>query len=479
MVMVTMALTRQSIRIPPRPMNVLLISTYELGRQPFGIASPAAWLRREGVDVRCLDLAIERLDPDVIEAADVVCFYVPMHTATRIALRLASRVTEINPAAHLCFYGLYASVNEVLFRSIGAGTVLGGEFEEGLVSMVRRLSSKAGEPQKRDQVEPVISLARQRFVAPDRTGLPPLGRYAYMTLPDGTRRTTGYSEASRGCKHLCRHCPVVPVYGGNFRIVPRDVVLADIEQQVSAGAQHITFGDPDFFNGPGHALKLVAELHRRWPALTYDVTIKIEHLLKHSSSLPVLRETGCVLVTSAVEAVDEHILVILEKRHTRDEFRQVVQHCRDVGLAVNPTFVTFTPWTSLEGYLDLLSVISDLDLVDNISPIQYGIRLLIPNGSRLLELPETRAVIQPFDPLALVYPWNHPDPAVDRLHQAVLKIVQDGHMENASRREIFLRVWQAAAEMILLQGGSGRPAPGLNNGYRLPAVPYLSEPWYC
>jgi radical SAM superfamily enzyme YgiQ (UPF0313 family) len=90
--------------------------------------------------------------------------------------------------------------------------------------------------------------------------LPPLEKYAQLVLPGGARRTVGYTEASRGCKHLCRHCPVVPVYQGHFRIVQREVVMEDIRRQVAAGARHITFGDPDFFNGIGHAVELVRAL---------------------------------------------------------------------------------------------------------------------------------------------------------------------------------------------------------------------------
>jgi hypothetical protein len=146
---------------------------------------------------------------------------------------------------------------------------------------------------------------------------------------------------------------------------------------------------------------------------------------------------------------------------------------------LNPTFVTFTPWMSLEGYRELLTVISDLGLIDNVSPIQYGIRLLIPNGSRLLELPETRNMIKPFDPFALVYPWDHPDPAVDLLHQTVLKLVQDAQAENASRRTIFERVWHATAQELRKRGGRDLPPPALSGGYGRPPVPYLSEPWYC
>src|SRR3984893_6669982 len=86
--------------------KIVLISTYELGRQPFGLASPAAWLRTRGHSVACLDLSRESLDEAPIRAADLLAFYVPMHTATRLAAELIAPVRAINPRAHICFYGL-------------------------------------------------------------------------------------------------------------------------------------------------------------------------------------------------------------------------------------------------------------------------------------------------------------------------------------------------------------------------------------
>ena len=246
---------------------------------------------------------------------DLVAFYLPMHTATRIALSVAETVRSLNPTVHLCAYGLYAPMNADLLRGMGFGTIIGGEFEGELVRLVRRLQVSGGTLPP--QAELSVSLARQQFIVPDRTDLPDLAKYARLTLPDGTHRVVGYTEASRGCKHLCRHCPIVPVYNGRFRIVQREVVLEDIRRQVAMGAQHITFGDPDFFNGVRHALELVRCLNRDHPHLTYDVTIKVEHLLKYAEHLPTLRETGCSFVTSAVESVDDRILKILDKGHTR------------------------------------------------------------------------------------------------------------------------------------------------------------------
>jgi radical SAM superfamily enzyme YgiQ (UPF0313 family) len=457
-------------------MQVVLISTYELGRQPFGLASPAAWLRKAGARVTCFDLSVEPLNEEAVRAARVVAFYLPMHTATRIATRVVERVKVLNPDAHLCFYGLYASMNEPLLRRLGADTVLGGEFEAGVASVIDRLRVAPAGAKKVFQIEPVVSLAKQQFVVPDRSDLAALSKYARLEVGDGQSRTVGYTEASRGCKHLCRHCPVVPVYQGQFRIVQRDVVLEDIRRQVAAGAEHITFGDPDFFNGIGHALALVRALRAEHPHLTYDVTIKIEHLLKHAEHLKILKETGCLFVTSAVESIDDRVLERLNKGHTRDDFLQVIRLCREAGLTLHPTFVAFTPWISIEGYQELLWLLAELDLIDHVAPIQLAIRLLIPAGSKLLELPEVQEIVGPFDETALVYPWRHSDPRVDQLQGEIQALVRAAMARSAGRREIFAQVWLLAEQAA---AGSPRPLPPPVEAPARVTIPYLTEPWYC
>ncbi|MBK9712227.1 MAG: radical SAM protein [Kouleothrix sp.] len=479
-------------------MNVVLISTYELGHQPFGLASPAAWLRAAGAGVTSLDLAVQPLDPAAVAAAGLVAIYLPMHTATRLAVDVIRQVRAISPGAELCCYGLYAPMNEPLLRRLGVATILGGEFESGLVALYRRLisattddrrptiddrsrvisshpSSLAHRPSSEGQPEPRVSLERQTFLPPDRAGLPGLAAYAHVELADGATRTAGYTEASRGCKHLCRHCPIVPVYGGRFRVVQREVVLEDIRRQVAAGARHITFGDPDFFNGPGHAIPLVRALHAEHPELTYDVTIKVEHLLRHADLLPALRDTGCLFVTSAVESVDDATLERFDKRHTRADFARAAGLLRAAGLALNPTFVSFTPWTTRQGYLELLQTIWQLGLVEHVAPIQYAIRLLIPAGSRLLELAEVRELVRPFDEAALCYPWAHPDPRVDQLHQEVLRAVR----ARRPRAEAFAAVWRLTEDALGAPvQDRARYVESARRATRKP-IPTMSEPWYC
>jgi radical SAM superfamily enzyme YgiQ (UPF0313 family) len=445
-------------------MKVVLVSTYELGRQPFGLASPAAWLRARGHEVECVDVAVDPGRLRAVEGAGLVAFYLPMHTATRLVARAIGRVRLGNPQAYLAAFGLYAPLNERHLASLGISAIIGGEFEAELADLADRLGrgSNGGGT--------FVPLERLQFLVPDRTGLPRLDRYAKLIVRPGDTRVTGYTEASRGCKHLCRHCPVVPVYQGAFRVVQSEVVIEDIRRQVAAGAQHITFGDPDFFNGPAHALKIVEALHAEFPDLSYDVTIKVEHLLRNVKALSTLKRTGCLFVTSAVESVDDVILGRLEKGHTRADFREIVQLCEEIGLLLNPTFIAFTPWTSRRGYLDLLAAIRELGLVEHVSSVQLGLRLLIPAGSRLLELEEVRGLVSTFDQEALAWRWTHPDPKMDELAHAALLLVGREQKRGVSRNDIFRHLWELA----------GGPALPDESGL-LPraAVPYLNEPWYC
>jgi radical SAM superfamily enzyme YgiQ (UPF0313 family) len=444
-------------------MRALLISTYELGRQPFGLASPAAWLRAAGWDVSCVDVAKEPLRRDAIERADLVGFHLPMHTATRLAGPIITNVKAINPSARLCAYGLYAPLNAPWLRSLGVDAVFGGEFEEELTAYAggRRADLQGG----------TSGVPRIHFLQPDRTGLLPLAQYATLQAGDGRQKIVGSTEASRGCKHLCRHCPIVPVYSGQFRIVAPDVVLADVDAQIAAGAEHISFGDPDFFNGPTHAMRIVDALHAAHPDVTYDVTIKVEHLLTHRDLLGRLVATGCAFVTSAVESIDDDVLVRLDKGHTRQDFFGAVALCREIGLTLVPTFVAFHPWLTLDAYCDLLDAIERLDLVDHVAPVQLAIRLLIPEGSRLLELEEVRALVRPFDSATLAYPWLHPDPRVDALQRDVARIV--GVRTGADRLVVFDEIAAAAWTQ------AGKPPRALAARSPRVAVPYLSEPWYC
>ena len=140
--------------LPADGLSVLLRSAFDLGHQPFGLASPAAWLAADGAQVACLDLAVQKLDDDAVRAADLIGFYLPMHTATRILAGAVPRVRELNPDAHLCAYGLYAPVNAGLLRRIGIASIIGGEFEQPLAALARDLRSRGNRPSSKSRARP-------------------------------------------------------------------------------------------------------------------------------------------------------------------------------------------------------------------------------------------------------------------------------------------------------------------------------------
>jgi radical SAM superfamily enzyme YgiQ (UPF0313 family) len=453
-------------------MRSLLISTYEMGRQPFGLASAAAWLRAAGWDVECVDVAKEKLRQERVAAADLIGFHLPMHTATRLAAPILAAARRSNGSARICAFGLYAPLNTEWLHSLGADAVFGGEFEEDLAAFAASAGGTQSPPGPQSKSSS-RALPKIHFLVPDRSGLPPLSKYAALQLPGGGRRLAGYTEASRGCRHLCRHCPVVPIYEGQFRIVQPEVVLADVENQIGAGAEHITFGDPDFFNGPTHAMRIVHALHAKYPDVSYDVTIKVEHLLRHRNLLPQLAATGCAFVTSAVESIDDRVLALLDKGHTRADFFQAVALCRAAGVTPAPTFVAFHPWLTLASYCDLLDTIDELDLVEHVAPIQLAIRLLVPEGSRLLALDEMRTHLGAFDPATLAYRWTHPDPRVDALQREVIALV--GRRLTDDRRTVFDEVSPLAHERADVPPRRVESRPARDRA----TVPYLNEPWYC
>ena len=441
-----------------------------MGHQPFSLASPAANLKKAGAKVTCNDLAVDNLNEEAVEKAKLIGIYLQMHTATRLSISLLPRLKEINPHAHIAFYGLYAPLNSEYLQTIGGDSIIGGEFEDSLVEIYDSLAIGNTEVSIN-----TTSTKKQTFNRPIRDDLPSLDRYAHLIVGDGSTKSVGYTETSRGCKHKCRHCPIVPVYNGRFRVIDATTVLADVQQQIESGAQHISFGDPDFLNGPKHAMQIVSRLHREFPSITYDVTIKIEHLLKHMNLIPRLKNTGCILITTAAESVEDKILNILQKGHTQEDFINIIKITRRHGIALSPTFVPFTPWTTKRGFLDLLDTIGRLELINNIAPIQLAIRLLIPNQSALLELKELKKYIKSYNQESLSYIWQNPDESVEELCANIQKIVAKSSQLSQSRLNTFKSIYAVAAQANDKDPTVFPFSPPINPT----KIPNMSEPWFC
>lgn len=460
-----------------QPGGILLVSCYELGRQPLNLAFPLAYLRDAGYAPAAVDTAVEPLEDVAIERAGLVAISVPMHTALRLGTQIAERVRRLNPSARICFYGLYAWLNaDYLLREHG-DYVIGGEYERPLLDLVQSIERGVvgpvdGVSDRTHRAEPVIE--RVSFPMPERASLPAMQGYAHLMI-DGRAVPVGYTEATRGCHHTCRHCPVVPIYRGRFFAVPREVVLEDIRRQVQAGAGHITFGDPDFLNGPTHALRVTRALHEEFPQATFDMTTRVEHIIQHREIFPELRENGCVFVISAVESISEAVLRAIDKGHTKEDVIEALAVLDDAGIAMRPSLLPFTPWTTLDDYLELLTFFEEYDLIDNVDPVHFSIRLLVPPGSALLDQPDAQEWAGPLDEASFTHTWLHPDPRLDQLQRDIAAVVEQGERNNSEPADTFARIktlaWSVSAETPPTitkkrTGPAGQP-------------PRLSESWFC
>ncbi|GAC1634544.1 MAG: CUAEP/CCAEP-tail radical SAM protein [Ktedonobacteraceae bacterium] len=460
------------------PGDILLVSCYELGHQPFHLASLLAILRQAGFQPDAVDTSVETLTDEAIQRARFVGISVPMHTALRLGEQIAQRIRKINPSAHICLYGLYALLNaEYLLRDL-IDSAVAGEYETPLLNLVAALdtNTKSNVPGVHTRTHtsgPWIE--RTPFLVPDRQSLPSPNRYARLQLGD-EMRLTGYTEATRGCKHTCLHCPLTPIYNGRFFAVPVTTVLADIRSQVAQGVRHITFGDPDFWNGPTHALRVVRAMHQEFPDVTFDATIKVEHLLKHRHHLPEMRELGCVFVVSAVESINDNVLFHLDKGHTSADVIEVFDLMHHIDIPLRPSLLPFSPWETLESYTTLLNFFEEHHLIEHIDPVHLSIRLLIPPGSALLAAQDRHTWLGELDSSAYTYQWSHPDPRMDDLQRHIAQLVEQGESLETDPVETFLRV----KGLVNAIQGHERSLREALDSYGTPKVlPHLTESWFC
>ncbi len=460
------------------PDDILLISCYELGHQPFHLASLLAMLRQAAYTPASVDTSVETLTDEAIQRAHFIGISVPMHTALRLGKQIAQRVRALNPTAHICLYGLYALLNADYLLRNTIDSAIGGEYETPLLSLVAALE------QGKDSVVPGVRtrthasgpwIERTPFLVPDRKSLPAPDLYARLQIGNEVH-LAGYTEATRGCKHTCLHCPLTPIYNGRFFAVPVSTVLADIRSQVAQGIHHITFGDPDFWNGPTHALRIIRAMHQEFPDVTFDATIKVEHLLKHRRFLPEMRDLGCVFVVSAVESLNDMVLQHLDKGHTTADVVEVFALMERISIPLRPSLLPFSPWETLASYTALLNFFEEQHLIEHIDPVHLSIRLLIPPGSALLDTPDSKLWLGELDSSAYTYRWQHPDPRMDKLQKQVAQLVSDNESLQVDAVETFLRV-KALAHAI--EGNTPSLVTALHN-YGTPKVlPHLTESWFC
>jgi len=362
-------------------------------------------------------------------------------------------IRRARPDVPLALYGLYAGVG-----SAAVNARFEGEYEPSLLAW----ADGGADGQSRH-------LGSSRFVAVDREGLPGLDAYARMEH-GGTTVLAGAVEASHGCRHRCRHCPIPVVYDGRIRVVPVSNLMADIDTLVGAGAGHVTFGDADFLNAPAHSLSVLEQAHRAHPEVTFDATVKVEHILAHRALWPRLAELNLLFLVSAFESVDERTLTILDKGHTVADMEEALEVTREHGIHIRPTWLPFMPWTTPEDLAEVLSFIAANDLASATDPVQMAIRLLVPRGSLLEDHPDVRPHLVAYDDERLTWRWDFADPDTEVLHKELEAIAADA---SDCGQEVAVTLNEMRQVVSRVSGVDLGPFTASE------AAPRLTESWFC
>ena len=435
--------------------RVLLVSTYELGAQPLGLAWPAAELTRAGHEVRSVDLAVEPWPAADVGWAEAVAFSVPMHTALRLALaaidRLRARAPACRSPSTACtprWRPQPAPLARATSRSPARPAPPSRAGWRGTARWVapRWPSTSGGHgPQ-------AWTVSCSRVGAPRSRGLPPLSRH-------GRRRAA--RRDGRGEPGLQPPLPALP---GPRRLqravapVGAEAVLADVDGLVAAGAGHVRFADPDFLNRPAHALRVAVGPPR--PAPRRHVR-RDDKVLRVPAAPPRRRRR-----TRGPRDRSSRLGLRVDERHRAGPAGQGPhggrrRPCRRRaargGRRDPAPLLPFTPWTCRQDLVDIVDFVAAFDLVANVDPVQYSIRLLIPPGSLLLEAddPVLAGRLQEFDAALLGYRWSAEDPLLDEL-QAELAALTERAAETA---EPAAATYAAVRALVFARLGRRDPVP--------------------
>ena len=428
-------------------MKILLLSFYDLGKQPKIVSEIYNKLNTDNVEIDFLDYSV---DSTAIELSryDALGIYASMHTATVLATQFLYK-KEL--PEKIFSFGLYA---HVLSDSDPTIHYIDNLDSEELFDYLK-IKSDNGYSFKE--------------TVPDRTIFPNISEYTRL-IDKGSNKITGSVETTYGCKHLCTHCPVPIQFQGSFKIFSERKIIEDVSNQIELGAEHISFNDPDFFNGPKFSLKILEKLNKEYPLITYDSTIKVEHILKYKDYFKELNNLNMLFVISAFESTNDLILKVLDKNHTFRDLEDAIELSKKYNVDIRPTWMPFTPWTRLEDLHNIIELIENYELRDTVDPIQLTIKLLIPKHSLIINRPEIKEYLGRYDAESFSYFWSYEDPKVDDLQKSLFNYVVNNEKLDMKDQYIGLvRLIEESTKTKIIK----------NKTYNYRNTPKLSETWFC
>mmetsp|Transcript_156 Transcript_156/g.503 ORF Transcript_156/g.503 Transcript_156/m.503 type:complete len:425 (+) Transcript_156:2547-3821(+) len=414
----------------------IVVSIFEGGYQPINALTGLSALREAGHDTDFLDAYVEGYDIEKLKEYDTIIMPVPLFDSLNSAIQLTKELEEAGSKAETVMFGQYATINAPYLTGRYADHVVSGEWEVPLVSLMNQregskdpsvnvYSKGAASPEKTVQM---LKL-RGTMAKPIRHAAPNLTKYPQPHLANlmGEEKVVGGIELTRGCHHKCTYCSVFSAYDGKVLLGDIDQIIEDIDAMVDQGMEHMTFIDAEFFNATRRSFDALARIHQRHPTLTYDFTTRVDHILENRDRLSELRDQGVRVITSALEFPKNEVLQQVAKEVDVDDLKESVRLVQNSGITLNPTFIMFNPWVTLDDFPKFHDFLVETNMENSVDPVQFETRLHLYKGSPLLKNDTIKALR--LEEHEFYYDWFHPDERVDELFRASVTPAVEGQFK--------------------------------------------------
>ena len=320
---------------------------------PIGTLYAATALRESGIPVVVFDSMLQdpsatvdamfaKYTPEIVAVYEDDFNFLSKMCLTRmrdVAWSIAKAARAVG--AITVVHGSDSTDNPVLFLENGFDYVLCGEAEETLVRLCRSILSAETVPELDGMVK--LDEHGSPMRSPQRLSTNPA--WADLSLPArdlidmepyraAWENAHGYFSAnmvsSRGCPYHCNWC-AKPISGNRFHLRPAEAVAEEMKLlKVSAGVQHIWFGDDVFALDRHWVQRLAEEVTKRDAAVPFKIQSRAD--LMSEATIRHLKTAGCTEVWMGVESGSQAVLNAMDKGLALTSVRAARRWLKDAGI---------------------------------------------------------------------------------------------------------------------------------------------------
>jgi anaerobic magnesium-protoporphyrin IX monomethyl ester cyclase len=342
-------LLTHSYHLPFDPKQLRKMQPY----MPLGTLYAATALRERGISVEVFDSMLEEpaaqfdsllatCKPQIVAVYEDDFNFLSKMCLTRMrevawTIAKAARASGAISVVH----GSDSTDNPLLFLENGFDYVLCGEAEETLVRLCRSILDAEEAPQldgmvKLDEHGRLLRGSQRLSKNPAWSELPLPARDLVDMEPyrkawvDAHGHFSTNMVSSRGCPYKCNWC-AKPISGNTFHLRPAETVAEEMKLlKVSAGVQHIWFGDDVFALDRHWVQRFAEEITKRDAAVPFKIQSRAD--LMSETTVRNLKTAGCAEVWMGVESGSQTVLNAMDKGLTLSSVHSARRLLKQAGI---------------------------------------------------------------------------------------------------------------------------------------------------